>query len=215
MKHILTIPTLAILAISFISSPVLAQLPAGQPKIVDDALRSEIHLVWSTSQSIVVPYSDIDKWEAKAHASGMISVVRNKMDRGETGYFTSRALGKAAAEFGDAVVLRQAGNDTTSLAYKAWKKTKSSPEMRQETSEQFISALIHSAMNGAKTAAPTNSVSADEFRKVANKVSELETKVTKLEAKLLEVAHASATAANGKAKKDDRNAAIDFLASLK
>jgi len=203
----------AILAISFIAYPALAD-QSGQPRIVDDALRSEVHIVWSTSQSVVVPYAEIDAWEEKAHASGMIHAVRGKINRGETGYYTTQALGRAASRFGDALVLQQAGGEASSLAYKSWKRSKNSADMREEVAEQFVSALLQGAMNGATAAKPVApSVSVADFRRVADKVVALEAQCDSLKSQLRGVAHTAAVAANEKADwKKVRKPAIDWLA---
>ena len=206
MKRIISIFAMVIVVITYIAaSPTLAQ----QPKIVDDALRSEIHLMWSGGHSIVVPYSEIDQWETKAHASGMIASVRNKVTRGETGYYTGQALGNAASQFADQVVLQQNGGDKNSLGYKGWRKSRGTPEMRQATSKMFVDALIRGATNGASS----QEVSVDDFQRIADKVVELEARCDSLEANLRVVAHNAAIAADkDRDYKKERKPAIDWLA---
>jgi len=174
----------------------------------------------STAVALAPPdYSD--PAVVQANFEGMASAmtrISNKADQkvsvGHSGYYTTQALGRAASRFGDALVLRQAGGDASSLAYKAWKQSGSSADMREETAEQFVSALLQGAMNGAtasKPAAP--SVSIADFRRVADTVVWLETRCDSLESRLREVAHAAAQAANKKADWNKvRKPAVDWLA---
>ena len=175
----------ALFALSILAITLMATVPsfAQAPASTDTSI--VVFAGTAYADTIVVAKTDLEAHTTLALASGMpeaFSSLRKRVEKVEksgtgtgtgayngNGAYTIRALGVAANRFGEAIVLQQAGDDSSSIAFQAFQAAKGTPKVRKAVAEQFVGALVAGAMNGHAVASGSGKTDLTEadVRKIA------------------------------------------------